>query len=349
MISNNISGKELYNFFFFKNGIFNSSLYNSLDNDNIYKKLFNEIYNEKLKIYSKAERKYRLINEVFDIKRCPVCGKELKFLESKGKFQNHCSTSCALLDKHARDSFNNTCNKKYGSVENFYKEIKRKREEKCLLKYNSKSYLGTKDCLEKTKITKQQKYGDANWNNQEKINNTLKNKNGNLKRNNGFEKTIFEKYGETNYLDVYYKSHKRNSIDIQNKISNTKRNNGTFNSSKPENLSYKLLKEKFDDVIYQYKSKEYPFICDFYIPSLKLYIECNYHWTHGFRPFNEKDNECIRLLNQWKECNTKYYNNAITTWTVRDVQKRKVAMENSLNYKEFWNIDELKEFIYEQK
>ena len=76
-----------------------------------------------------------------------------------------------------------------------------------------------------------------------------------------------------------------------------------------------------------------------------MYIECNYHWTHGFRPFCAEDNECIKLLNKWKEGNTKYYNNAITTWTVRDVQKRKVAKENNLNYKEFWNINELKKFI----
>lgn len=53
------------------------------------------------------------------------------------------------------------------------------------------------------------------------------------------------------------------------------------------------------------------------------------------------------ILNKFldKNGNTKYYNNAITTWTVRDVQKRKVAKENNLNYKEFWNINELKKFI----
>ena len=36
-----------------------------------------------------------------------------------------------------------------------------------------------------------------------------------------------------------------------------------------------------EDIIRQYKSDLYPFACDFYIPSLDLYIECNYHWTHG--------------------------------------------------------------------
>ena len=159
------------------------------------------------------------------------------------------------------------------------------------------------------------------------------------------KQTCLERYGVDNYGKTREHILATHSKEVNEKRNNTKRNNGTFNSSKPENLSYKLLKEKFDDVIYQYKSEVYPFICDFYIPSLKMYIECNYHWTHGFRPFSEKDNECIKLLNKWKEGNTKYYNNAITTWTVRDVQKRKVANENNLNYKEFWNINELKNFI----
>ena len=159
------------------------------------------------------------------------------------------------------------------------------------------------------------------------------------------KQTCLERYGVDNYGKTREHILATHSKEVNEKRNNTKRNNGTFNSSKPENLSYKLLKEKFDDVIYQYKSEVYPFICDFYIPSLKMYIECNYHWTHGFRPFSEKDNECIKLLNKWKEGNTKYYNNAIITWTVRDVQKRKVAKENNLNYKEFWNINELKKFI----
>lgn len=40
-----------------------------------------------------------------------------------------------------------------------------------------------------------------------------------------------------------------------------------------------------------------------------------------------------------------YYNNAITTWTIRDVNKRNIAKNNNLNWIEFWNIDELKKWI----
>ena len=132
----------------------------------------------------------------------------------------------------------------------------------------------------------------------------------------------------------------RSSISQQKRLSTLKKNH-TFNISKPENESYKLLKDKYPDVKYQYKSEKYPFACDFYIPSLDLYIECNYHWTHGGHPFNENCLEDQEKLKLWKSKNTKFYNNAINTWTIRDPNKRKIASMNDLNLLEIWNIDEL--------
>ena len=132
---------------------------------------------------------------------------------------------------------------------------------------------------------------------------------------------------------------------IQEKINNTKRKNNSFNISKQENKSYILLKKKYLDVITQYKSKEYPFICDFYIPSLDLYIECNYHWTHGGHPYNSNCDNDVLLVENWKQKKTKYYNNAIITWTIRDINKRNIVKQNKLNYIEFWNINEVKEWL----
>ena len=39
------------------------------------------------------------------------------------------------------------------------------------------------------------------------------------------------------------------------------------------------------------------------------------------------------------------YNNAIECWTKRDVNKRNIAKQNNLNYIEFWNINELINYI----
>ena len=100
-----------------------------------------------------------------------------------------------------------------------------------------------------------------------------------------------------------------------------------------------------DNVIEQYKSDLYPFYCDFYIKNLDLYIECNYHWTHGGHIFNKDNINDIEKLNKWKQKNTKFYNNAIEVWTKRDQLKIKTAKDNNLNYKAFYSLDELKQYL----
>lgn len=130
---------------------------------------------------------------------------------------------------------------------------------------------------------------------------------------------------------------------------NTRKANGTLNTSKPEENFYNFLCSYFgaEDVIRQYKSDKYPFNCDFYIKSKDLYIELNLFWTHGFKPFNELDDECIKQLQEWKyksEIND-FYKSAINTWTVRDVNKSQIAKENNLNYLTIYNKEQLKEFI----
>ena len=86
--------------------------------------------------------------------------------------------------------------------------------------------------------------------------------------------------------------------------------------------------------ISQYRSDDYPFACDFYLPDKDLYIEINAHWTHGGHPFDSTNKDDLLLIEQWKLKNTKFYDNAIETWTVRDVLKRETAKNNKLNYLE---------------
>lgn len=126
-----------------------------------------------------------------------------------------------------------------------------------------------------------------------------------------------------------------------------KRNNGTFNSSKPEELLYKLLVKRFGeaDIIRQYFDKErYPFACDFYVKSKDLFIELNAHFTHYFEPYNENKKEHIEKVNKLKSkpqtrINAKgkevpSWDNAILyTWTQLDVRKKNTAIKNKLNYK----------------
>ena len=90
----------------------------------------------------------------------------------------------------------------------------------------------------------------------------------------------------------------------------------------------------------QYKDERYPFNCDFYVPSLDLFIECNYHWTHGKEPYNENNVEHQNILRLWKSKNSRFYDNAIETWTKRDVDKLKCFKTNNLNFKIFYSFEE---------
>ena len=148
--------------------------------------------------------------------------------------------------------------------------------------------------------------------------------------NNNREKaklTCIEKYGC---------EHPFNNFFVKEKVFKTKKINGTFNSSKPETNYYYKLCEKYGkkNVLRNYKSQLYPFYCDFYIKSKSLFIELNLHWTHGGKPYDPNDKECQEKLAIWQEKSktSQFYRNAIQRWTVRDLEKQKIAKENNLNY-----------------
>lgn len=132
---------------------------------------------------------------------------------------------------------------------------------------------------------------------------------------------------------------------VKEKINRTKRKNNSFHISKPEERVYYKLSQKFI-VNRQYTSINYPFACDFYIPELDLYIECHFTWTHGAKPFDSTDEECIDILNKWKvkSNSSTYYKNAIKVWTDLDVRKKQVSEQNNLNIIFFYTEKEFNEW-----
>ena len=116
----------------------------------------------------------------------------------------------------------------------------------------------------------------------------------------------------------------------------TKKLNGTCNTSKQEEIYYKRLIKWYgeNNILRQYRDERYPYYCDFYIISKDLFIELNLNWTHGGHPFNANDEGDIAKFTEWQEKakTSKYYENAITTWTQRDVGKIATAKANKLNY-----------------
>ena len=218
---------------------------------------------------------------------------------------------------------------------------------------------------EKSKNTKLERYGNAYWNNPEKVFDTVL-----MRYNTSYVlladeikakivETRYNKYGshiQWNQTDIgrRYVSYYMSLPGTQNKINETKRKNKTFNVSKPEDECYKLLCTKFgsDNIIRQYKSDLYPYCCDFYIKNNDiighdLYIECNFHWTHNDHLYNKNNIKDIITKCRWnqKAKTSKFYFNAIKTWTERDVKKHNIAKMNHLNWLCFYKKSDFDEFL----
>ncbi len=134
------------------------------------------------------------------------------------------------------------------------------------------------------------------------------------------------------------------SETIKNKKRATMKKNNSYNKSKEEEYINKILCEKFGEVKRQYVSKVYPFACDFYIPSLNLYIEYQGYWAHGNEPYNKNNIEHQKILQNWTNNTHPQYKNAIKTWTTKDPLKRNTARKNNLNWIEFFTIDQFMEW-----
>lgn len=209
-----------------------------------------------------------------------------------------------------------------------------------LQRYGSETY----NNMEKNRYTKLERYGNANYNNRQKAKETCLVRYGvdhhnkykliskkisatRIKCNSqrkAFE-TILEKYGS---LSEYYKL-------VQAKIYKTRKLNGTFSNYKSKaeiELEHKLVSVFGEDnIIYQYRSEEYPFKCDFYVSSLDLYIEFNGMWTHGPHPYNHADPNDVALRMELINKKTDWDNCFVYTWTDLDVRKYNIGIFNDLN------------------
>lgn len=79
--------------------------------------------------------------------------------------------------------------------------------------------------------------------------------------------------------------------------------NGTICASKPEQQMIQHLCKLFGaaSVDAQHSDDRYPFRCDAYVAPLDLFIELNYHWTHGPHIFSEYNPADVALLAAWQE------------------------------------------------
>lgn len=313
---------------------------------------------------------------------CKFCGKEYDWEEGQLNWTKNgpgicngnirsdtfCSYKCGKKDrlnkskqtklkKYGNENYNNiqkskeTCLKKYG-VEYITQtiEFKEKSKETCLKKYGTEYSIQSLNSKEKSKQTKKEKYNNIHYNNVEKAKNTC------IKRygvTNPFKsEKIKAKIKKTNMLRYGVDNPMKNSA-IKEKSHIIKKSLNKYTKSKEEDIVFKRLLEFFKCVERQYRSEEYPFACDFYIPELNLYIEYQGYWTHGnykrkiLGPFDCNNLFHCLILKEWKEkaLTKSSYKTAIDIWTNIDPLKRKIAKENNLNWIEFFSLKDFEVWL----
>lgn len=215
----------------------------------------------------------------------------------------------------------------------------------CKNKYGYEYIAQIPEIKEKQRNTILEKYGVSNvmYNLEIKKKASTNNKNAVINKygvNNVFQLEVVKEKSKETCIKNFGVENSSQSEIIQQKIQNTKRKNHTFNTSKHEKEIYKLLLQKFPNTKYQYKSIDYPFNCDFYIPEKDLYIEYQEHWTHGKHPFDSNNIKDLDILEKWKSLGThkEQYKHAVEVWSKRDVYKRNIAKNNGIMILEFFTF-----------
>ena len=301
----------------------------NLKKESGFKKHFPEMYNEFIKTEFPLElqnlpfkqKLWHFLNGIYTIPVCKICGNPVNFLTRKGQwgYCTYCSGSCAMKDENIKEKLDNTK----------------------MLRYGSRTY-NNSEKQKQTILNKGEEYWEQHY---EKSIKTRYEKNGgkyfSQETIEKIKETTLQKYG----VDSFAKTQEFRDIvkekhdEIEEKQYKTKKENNSFNTSS--------IEEKFKDyldslnIIYnrQFKSDQYPYSCDFFIPGLNLYIEIQGSWTHGKHPFNPDDKKDNEKLNYWKSKDSEYYNNAIYTWIDLDVRKRVCAKDNHINYLEIFSND----------
>ena len=278
--------------------------------------------------YSLKTRVFWIVNGIssWDDERvkCQVCGKPIKhwnIIDKDEGYKKTCSKEC---DRKMFSATNKAHMKEKYGVENAFQ-----------LPEVLASFKERKDEIQaKRDSTRKKHFGDApGWN---------------LKQSIATRKA---KYGSTWNLDAIRATKEKNHGDPNwnnpEKNFQTKLKNGSVTTSKPEERVYALLCQKYGEsnIERQWKDDAYPFACDFFLKTSKTYIECNFSWTHGEHFFDETSEEDLKRLEDLKSKKTDYYDNAIETWTKRDLLKKKTAEDNHLDYKVFWDLKEAAEWI----
>lgn len=151
--------------------------------------------------------------------------------------------------------------------------------------------------------------------------------------------------------EIKDKCYKTLSKRIQENYYNSPKSEVTVYSSKGEHIIFDILKKHYQDVLQYYRDKRYRnktgycWECDFYIPSIDVFIEYQGFISHGNHPFNENDENDIKRLKYLydrfnneniKDSSKGIIASEINCWAKNDIIKRTVAKKNNLRYVELF-------------
>lgn len=292
---------------------------------------------------------------------CSICGKPTYFkgiswYKKTGKlYADFCSCKCSMNSHETKEAYKKSCIDKYG-VDNPMKNknVVDKGKETCRNKYGVVRASLLKEYQDKVKETNMKRYGvevplqnreiNKKWHETCYVNFGTYSPLANKEIYDKAEETTYKKYGVYCVFNTKENREKLLSEKTKQKRYETLRRNHTFNTSKIEEIIYEELIDIYgkNDILREYKDKDrYPYRCDFYIKSLDLFIEVQGYYTHGKEPYNPNSIKHQILVQKYKE---RYGPNcqAITIWTIKDVEKRNKAKENNLKYLEIFHKDILK-------
>ena len=310
--------------------------------------------------------------------KCLYCGKDTEY--NKWSYKNYCNRSCQF--KYNEEKMLHTMQEKYGVKYAAQSSTSRqKMENTCLEKYNVKYGFHTEEAKQKAansiteeskklrlvhmKETNLKKYGNiCSFNTEQgKLNShseeaNQKRKQTSLQRygteypmqseeiKNKVKQTNLEKYEVENTYQLDKVNNLKNSSISRRKAKLTIKSKKVIDNS-AETFLENALKENDIRFETEYRSKVYPFNCDFYLIDFDIYLEVNIHPTHNYHFFDSNNLEDLNQLDVLKEKakNSDWYKKVIEVWTVRDVEKFKYAKENNLRYLVIWSYDDLNKFI----
>lgn len=115
-----------------------------------------------------------------------------------------------------------------------------------------------------------------------------------------------------------------------------------ISKNKMEENAYQILKKYYSNKIIReyYNPKEYPWNCDLYLPDKNLYIELNFHYTHGNHPYTGSE-EDIKIYNSKKG---RFKEELKAVWIDGDTKKRNTAKKHNLNYLEFYSLNDFETY-----